>query len=74
MAKEHFEALKQLRDSLVEERRQLVATGFSAAESRHEAVGEFMGLQQFIDSVERALEHEAHLERPDAKPVSRRFS
>jgi len=65
MAKEHFEALRHLRDHLVEERRQLVLTGFSDAETRRDAAGEFIGLQHFIDAVEHAMQHEASLERPD---------
>jgi hypothetical protein len=62
MAKEHFEALRQLRDSLVDERRELVLTGFLNPESRREAAAEFIGLQHFIDTVERAMAHEASLD------------
>ncbi len=65
MAKEHLEALRHLRDHLVDERRQLVLTGFSDAETRREAIGEFVGLQHVIDTVERAMAHEMSLERPD---------
>jgi hypothetical protein len=76
MAKEHFEALKNLRDLLVDERRDMVAHAFSDSEMRREAAGEFMGLQQFIDMVERAMQHEATLDRPPPKlpamPESRR--
>jgi len=67
MAKEHFEALRHLRDHLVEERRHLVVTGFADTESRREAAAEFIGLQHFIDAVEHAMAHEANLERPDSK-------
>lgn len=67
MAREHFEALKNLRDLLVDERREMVVQAFSDPETRREAAGEFMGLQQFIDSVERAMQHEAALERPPPK-------
>ena len=49
---------------------------FSDSEMRREAAGEFMGLQQFIDMVERAMQHEATLDRPPPKlpamPESRR--
>jgi len=71
MAKEHFESLRHLRDHLVDERRMLVAEGFADAETRREAVGEFIGLQNFIDSVERAMQHEASLDRPHPAPLGR---
>jgi len=64
MAREHFEALKNLRDLLVDERREMVAEAFADPETRREAAGDFMGLQQFIDMVERAMQHEASLDRP----------
>lgn len=67
MANEHMEALRHLRDHLVEERRQLVQMGFADADARREAAGEFIGLQHFIDAVETAIAHEASLERPDAR-------
>lgn len=71
MAKEHFESLRHLRDHLVEERRQLVAEGFADAEARRELAAEFIGLQHFIDVVERAMQHEASLERPPSAPPPR---
>ena len=61
MENEHIVSLRQLRDSLVEERRQLVASGFVDPDSRREAAAEFVGLQNFIDTVERAILHEASL-------------
>ncbi|RFB77942.1 hypothetical protein DYH55_18140 [Methylovirgula sp. 4M-Z18] len=65
MADEHFDALTQLRDRLVVERRNLVqdllSDSFADTETRHETIGHFMGLQQFIDTVERALGHEVSL-------------
>jgi hypothetical protein len=67
MAKEHFESLRHLRDHLVAERRQMVAEAFSDAASRQEAAGEFIALQQFIDTVERAMQHESHLSQGEPK-------
>jgi hypothetical protein len=61
MENEHIMSLRQLRDGLVEERRQLVASGFVDPDSRQEAAAEFVGLQNFIDTVERAILHEASL-------------
>lgn len=61
MENEHILSLRQLRDDLVEERRQLVASGFADPDSRREAAAEFVGLQNFIDTVERAILHEASL-------------
>ena len=61
MDNEHIISLRQLRDDLVEERRQLVTNGFVDPDSRREAAAEFMGLQNFIDMVERAILHEASL-------------
>jgi hypothetical protein len=61
MENEHIVLLRQLRDDLVEERRQLVATGFVDPESRQEAAAVFVGIQNFIDTVERAISHEASL-------------
>jgi hypothetical protein len=63
MAKEHFENLRHLRDDLVEERRQMVAEAFADPETRREAAADFIGLQHLIDVVERAMAHEASLER-----------
>lgn len=61
MENEHIASLRQLRDSLVEERRQLIASGFVDPDLRREAAAEFVGLQNFIDTVERAILHEASL-------------
>ena len=61
MENEHILSLRRLRDSLVEERRQLVASGFVDPDARREAAAELMGLQNFIDTVERAILHEASL-------------
>jgi hypothetical protein len=67
MAKEHFESLRHLRDHLVAERRQMVAEAFLDPASRQEAAGEFIALQQFIDTVERAMQHEAALDKGGPK-------
>ena len=61
MENEHIVSLRQLRNDLVKERRQLVETAFADPDFRREAVAEFVGLQNFIDTVERAISHEAHL-------------
>ena len=61
MDNEHIASLRQLRNDLVEERRQLVASAFADPDSRREAAAEFVGLQNFIDTVERAIAHESHL-------------
>lgn len=61
MENAHIALLRRLLNELVEERRQLVATGFEDPGARREAAAEFAGLQNFIDTVERAIAHEAHL-------------
>jgi hypothetical protein len=61
MENEHIVLLRQLRDDLVEERRQLVATGFLDPESRRESAAVFVGIQNFVDTVERAISHEESL-------------
>ena len=63
MAREHIENLRRLRDELVEERRQRVVEGPADPGTRREAAGDFIGLQHLIDTVERAMAHEASLER-----------
>lgn len=63
MAGEHLENLRHLRDDLVEERRQMVVEAFADPEMRREVAGDFIGLQHLIDVVERAMAHEASLER-----------
>ena len=62
--KEHIDSLRALRDFLVEDRRNLVAALVSDPHTSGEAAGDFMNLQQFIDTVERALSHEQSLQRP----------
>lgn len=64
MAKQHLDSLKSLRDHLVEDRRNMVASMMAEMAITGEAAGEFCGLQQFIDAVERAISHEHSLERP----------
>jgi hypothetical protein len=64
MAKPHVEALTSLRDHLVEDRRNMVTSIMSEMAMTSEAASEFMGLQQFIDAVERAISHEHSLDRP----------
>ena len=66
MAKEHMESLRHLRDSLVEDRRSLVASILADPHSAGESAADFMNLQQFVDMVERAIGHEQSLERPNA--------
>jgi hypothetical protein len=67
MAQDHMESLKALRDHLVDDRRTMVASILADPQSSSETAGEFVGLQHFIDAVERALSHESILGRPDAK-------
>lgn len=67
LANEHFESLKALRDHLVEDRRGLVTSILADLQSTGDTAGEFVGLQHFIDAVERALSHESVLSRPDTK-------
>jgi hypothetical protein len=68
MAQEDMERLKTLRDHLVGDRRAMVASILADPQSSSETAGEFVGLQHFIDAVERALSHESVLGRPDANP------
>lgn len=76
MAREHIENLRRLRDELVEERRQMVVEAIGDPEARREAAGELIGLQHLIDTIERAMAHEASLERappsPPREPAGRR--
>lgn len=62
--KEHIESLRALRDFLVADRRNLVGTLLSDPHASGDSAGDFMNLQQFIDMVERAIDHERSLERP----------
>ncbi|MGH7038591.1 MAG: hypothetical protein ACREE4_22120 [Stellaceae bacterium] len=72
MAREHIENLRRLRDELVEERRQMVVEAFTDPEVRRETAGDFIGLQHLIDVVERAMAHEASLDRaPPRAPADR---
>jgi hypothetical protein len=73
VSNEDFDSLRQLRDRLVVERRHLVrdlvSDSFADVETRRESIGEFMGLQQFIDTVERAIAHEMSLKQsPGGRP------
>ena len=63
MAKEHVESLTSLRDHLVEDRRNMVASILSDMTAAGEFTAEFCGLQQFIDAVERSISHEHSLDR-----------
>ena len=63
MAQEDIENLKSLRDQLVGERRNLVASILSDPATTNEFAGELVGLQQLIDAVERAISHESSLGR-----------
>ena len=62
--KEHIDGLRSLRDFLVEDRRNLVATMLADPQNSGESAPDFMNLQQFIDVVERAIGHEQSLDRP----------
>lgn len=66
MAKEHVEALRRLRDSIVEDRRSLVTAMLADPHATAESAPDFMNLQQFVDMVERAIGHELSLDRPNA--------
>jgi hypothetical protein len=70
MAEDHLSGLKSLRDFLVADRRAMVASIIADTRTSGEASGEFVGLQHFIDAVERAISHEVSLTRPD--PISPR--
>ncbi len=65
MSKEHIEALRNLRDALVEDRRGLVSSMLADPNSVSEAAPDFVNLQQFVDMVERAIGHEQSLDRPN---------
>lgn len=62
--KEHIDSLRALRDFLVEDRRNLVDVLRADPHASGESAGDFMNLQQFIDTVERAISHEQSLDRP----------
>ncbi len=65
MSKEHIEALRGLRDALVEDRRGLVSSMLADPNSVLETAPDFMNLQQLVDMVERAIGHEQSLDRPN---------
>ena len=73
MTRDPMQSLRSLRDQLVEERRAMVATMLANPQTFSEAAGDFVGLQHFIDAVERAISHESVLDRPgvDAVPPNR---
>ena len=62
--KEHIDGLRQLRDFLVEDRRNLVTAMLADPHNSGESAPDFMNLQQFIDAIERAMSHEQSLDRP----------
>ena len=64
MSKEHITNLRTLRDSLVEERRSLATSMLADPHSTGESAMDFINLQQFIDTLERAIGHEQSLDRP----------
>ncbi len=64
MMKQHIDELRVLRDSLVDDRRSLVSSMIAEPQNAGESAMEFVNLQQFIDTVERAIGHEQSLERP----------
>jgi hypothetical protein len=64
MIKQHVDSLRSLRDHLVEDRRNMVASIMAEMAMTSESAAEFCGLQQFIDAVERAISHEHSLEHP----------
>lgn len=65
MSADHIQNLKSLRDHLVEDRRAMVTTILADLQTSGEISSEFVGLQHFIDAVERALSHEAVMKRPE---------
>ena len=62
--KEHIESLRALRDFLVADRRNLVTGMVADPHAAGDAASDLMNLQQFIDTVERAISHEQSLDRP----------
>jgi hypothetical protein len=64
MSPDHIKDLKSLRDHLVEDRRSMVTAILGDPETSSDMSGEFVGLQHFIDAVERALSHEAMMKNP----------
>jgi hypothetical protein len=66
MSSDHIQNLKSLRDHLVEDRRAMVTTILADPQTLGEISSDFVGLQHFIDAVERALSHEALMKRPEA--------
>lgn len=62
--KEHIESLRALRDFLVADRRNLVTSILADPHAAGDAASDLMNLQQFIDTVERAISHEQSLDRP----------
>jgi hypothetical protein len=59
---ENLQKLKALRDHLVEDRRRIVSGILADPATAAEASADFIGLQQYIDSVEKALTHEEFLD------------
>ena len=67
MEREHTDNLGLVRDHLVEDRRNMVKAFLSDPQGINELAGEFAGLQQLIDMVERAISHEHSLAPPNAQ-------
>ena len=67
MEREHTDNLALVRDHLVEDRRNMVQAFLSDPQGINELAGEFAGLQQLIDMVERAISHEHSLVPPNAQ-------
>lgn len=62
METEHIADLRSLRDYLVGDRRNMVKAFLADPHGVGEMGGEFIGLQQIIDMVERAIAHEHSLD------------
>lgn len=62
MEREHIDNLTSFRDTLVEDRRNMVRSFLSEPHGIGELAGDFLGVQQLIDAVERAISHEHSLD------------
>lgn len=62
MEREHIDNLNSIRDTLVEDRRNMVKSFLADPHGIGELAGDFLGVQQLIDTVERAISHEQSLD------------
>lgn len=67
MEREHIDNLNSVRDALVEDRRNMVKAFLADPHGIGQMAGDFLGVQQLIDAIERAISHEHSLDAMSRK-------